>query len=887
MSSAAFPNYTQIPSRVPQPVWRAVRITSVTVALIVAVTLIVEPDTGLKIFWQIIIPALPLLFFVAPGLWRNSCPLAASNQTPRTLEFTRGLTAPDWFREYSYVFAITAFMVIVASRKVLFNDSGVATAALLLAALGAAFVGGYILKGKSGWCGSICPLLPIQRIYGQTPFVTVPNSHCRPCVGCTKNCYDFNPKVAYLADLNDDDRYFAGYRKFFAGAFPGVVLGYFTVADPPDISVAEMYLQFGLFVLGSVGSFALLDTFVKVSAQKLTALYGAAALNLFYWYGAPIFIEAVSGQEAPDWLVWPARAAVFALTALWVVRTYQKEKLFLLQAAAPPQVKLKAEALAEHRSSQEQDPEVTFMPEEDRVVAPVGVTLLEVAEGDGKKIEAGCRMGVCGADPVAVVDGMDNLSPVSDDERTTLERLGLAPNTRMACCARVTGNVSINLEPERPKRYTSSIIQGFNYNRDISKVVVVGNGIAGVTAADHVRRRHPLCEIDLVADETHHLYNRMGISRLIYGRSAMQGLYLLPERWYEDNVITTWLNTRAGSIDRDAKEIVLRTGERLSYDRLILAMGSSGTVPPVEGFGVEGTYVLRAADDALRIRAFSQQHGCERAVIGGGGLLGLEAGYALRQLGLRVTVLERSERLLRRQLDHRASHLLHLYLEGLGMEISLRSEAAALASNGRVRAVTLRNEEVIPADLYLACVGITPNVDLAREADLEVNRGIVVDDRMRTNDADIFAAGDVTEHRGQIYGLWPTAVEQAEVAADAAVGGERTYEGTIPITMLKVVGIELTSIGRFEPESDDEEVIALEEEHDQRYRKLVISPDGRIVGAILLGYSREATPIATVVKKGIDVTSRLPALRAGDWSVLNDLEGASPTVLAPATAGSG
>ena len=128
---------------------------------------------------------------------------------------------------------------------------------------------------------------------------------------------------------------------------------------------------------------------------------------------------------------------------------------------------------------------------------------------------------------------------------------------------------------------------------------MIGNGIAGVTAADHVRRRHPSAQIDLVADEPHHLYNRMGISRLIYGRSAMQGLYLNPDAWYEERGITTWLNTQAARIDRDAREVVLGTGERLEYDRLILATGSSAFVPPIEGFGAKGTFVLRSAEDAL------------------------------------------------------------------------------------------------------------------------------------------------------------------------------------------------------------------------------------------------------------------------------------------------
>ena len=211
-----------------------------------------------------------------------------------------------------------------------------------------------------------------------------------------------------------------------------------------------------------------------------------------------------------------------------------------------------------------------------------------------------------------------------------------------------------------------------SFDRSIERVVVLGNGIAGVTAADHVRRRHPECQVDLVADEPHPLYNRMGINRLIYGRSAMAGLYLNPDAWYEERRIETWLNTRATRIDRSASEVELGTGERLAYDRLILALGSSAMVPRIDGFGGRGTFVVRSAEDALSIRAFAQREWCREALIAGGGLLGLEAGYALHKLGLHASILERSDRLLRRQLDARASQYLQRYLEGLGMSIVTR-----------------------------------------------------------------------------------------------------------------------------------------------------------------------------------------------------------------------
>src|SRR5262249_53675775 len=145
-------------------------------------------------------------------------------------------------KDYAYVIGILLFYALVPARKLLFNTSGPASAVLVLGAVGLAFVGGLVFKGRSGWCSTFCPLLPVQRLYGQTPFLPVRNSHCEPCVGCTKNCYDFNPEVAYLADLYDDDRHYTAYRKAFVGAFPGFIVGFYEVPNPPAISPLGVYL---------------------------------------------------------------------------------------------------------------------------------------------------------------------------------------------------------------------------------------------------------------------------------------------------------------------------------------------------------------------------------------------------------------------------------------------------------------------------------------------------------------------------------------------------------------------------------------------------------------------------------------------------------------------
>jgi nitrite reductase (NADH) large subunit len=357
MPPSPFPTYLQMRERVPPRVWSAARVLGLVVTAAVVIALFVAPQLGLLIFWGLIVPALPLLFFLAPGLWRNVCPMATLNQVPRRFGFTRALTMPKWFREYGYLIGIVLFLAIVPARKIVFDESGPALGLLIAACLAAAFAGGVLLKGKSGWCSTMCPLLPVQRLYGQTPFLTVRNAHCKPCVGCVKNCYDFNPAAAYMADLYDTDPHRSGYRKFFAAAFPGLIVAFYTVEGPPSRLALEMYAQFASLLLLSAGSFYLLTVFLKVTAINITTVYAAAALNLYYWFSLPIFAErlrAASGFGIPPELLWVGQGAIVALTAVWIVRTFRKETPFVEQSIAPKPARVASgETLARLRAAPE------------------------------------------------------------------------------------------------------------------------------------------------------------------------------------------------------------------------------------------------------------------------------------------------------------------------------------------------------------------------------------------------------------------------------------------------------------------------------------------------------------------------------------------------------
>ncbi|QIS24085.1 FHA domain-containing protein [Nocardia terpenica] len=861
-----FPASTELRSRVPRPVWQAVRIASIASYLAVVVAMFVRPAGGLFVFFGIVVPLLPGLFLIAPGLWRNSCPLAATNQIPRVLRFTRGGNPPEWLRRRGYQVSVTLFLGIAGARLAGLDRIGAAAGVALSAVALAAFAGGVLYKGKSGWCSSICPLFSLQRVYGQTPFVTVPNTHCEPCVGCAKNCFDFTPRAAYQADLADPERSWSAPRKLFAAALPGFVLGFFTLTGDIGTAVVQRYSVLALFMLVTVGVFFALEAMTPVSPAMLSAGYAAVALNVFYWFSGVTLARSfstITGVSAP-WLHWPISAVILLATAVWLLRTRVVELQYATSTGARTEpVLLPFPKRRMPEKSVEPTISVVFEPG-GQVTAEEGMSLLEAAERTELPIEAGCRMGVCGADPVAVLAGADCLSAIGREERNTLRRLGFADNTRMACCARIGGGtvrVSPTPEPGRgggtgPRRFDRSIVS----------CVVIGNGIAGVTAADFLRRGHPNCEIHLVGREAHAFYNRMGISRLVYGRSAMQGLYLLPEQWYDDHQVTAWLNTLVTSIDLAGRRVFLGTGDALPYDRLVLAMGASSALPPVEGLSRPGCFVLRDADDAMLVRSYVQEFRCARAVVAGGGLLGLEAAYALHLLGLQVTVLERGERLLARQLDPRCSDLVLDHFTRAGIQVLRRAETAAVTGDPVVQGVILSDGRRLACEVFLTATGIRPNIELARRARIPVGRGILVDDGMRTGVPGVFAAGDVAEHQGQVFGLWPIAAEQAQVAADNALGGSRSLVAEVPATILKGVGLELFSIGRVRPGRADEEIVV---DRPGSYRRLLLS-EGRAAGATILGHHpaeiaaaqravREHTPIPAAARA---------ALRSGDWSVL-------------------
>ena len=504
------------------------------------------------------------------------------------------------------------------------------------------------------------------------------------------------------------------------------------------------------------------------------------------------------------------------------------------------------------------------------VMAKVGAKLLDIAEASQVPIESGCRMGMCGSDPVRILEGEENLSAMRSAERRTLDRLDLGPGCRMACVTRVQGPVVVDTNPDAEDAPPPAArVHGLTH-KAIGRVVIVGAGVAGVTAAEELRRTLDDTELTLIGDEPYPFYNRMAITRLVSESVSIESLYLNPRDWAESRRVDYRRGVRATAIDRADRTVSLDDGQEIPYDRVVLATGARPFIPPIDGRDAEGCCVLRTIDDAVQIQQHIRRTRGRTAVIVGGGLLGLEAAYYLAQLDVRVYVLDRGPWPLSRQLDEQAGALLWEMLEDLGIEVLARAEAKQVLGNGHVTGVELLDGNSLDAELCLIATGIVPNTELAEAAGLEVAGGVVVDDGMHTSDTQIFAVGDVVAHDGRRYGLWPACVEQAQVAAANMVGGESAFRLTAQPARLKVPGIDLLSIGVVDATPGEAKAVVVSAYGTRNYRKLILE-DGRLTGAILLGSPELFDDVTAAVERRVEVGSELDALEHGKWQALSRL----------------
>ncbi len=395
------------------------------------------------------------------------------------------------------------------------------------------------------------------------------------------------------------------------------------------------------------------------------------------------------------------------------------------------------------------------------------------------------------------------------------------------------------------------------------RYLIAGGWAAGTAAAQHLRKLDPSSEIAVVDAESVAYYSRPDLIDYLAGRKSKDQLFMHAQDWYGENSITLTSGRRIMHIHTSEHQVTLDDGSMLSYDRMLLANGASPFLPPLPGADQAGVFTLRTLHDAdaLLTRIIP---GASFVVVGGG-VLGLEAARSLAEREMRATVIEFASRLLPNQLDERSAQMLTEHLQSLGITAFLAAESQQVISGEHGAAgILLKDGRVAEGEFVLFSTGVRPNVAVAQEAGIATGRGVQVNDYMQTSAPDIYAAGDVVEHRGRVYGIVPPCLEQARVAAQNMVSpGTATYEGSIMSSSLKTCGVDVLSMGNVNP-TQDQDVEAIQAQGQQTYRKVVLE-NGIIVGVILYGTTNGARQLQQAMRSHADLAAFRDRLADLDW----------------------
>lgn len=394
------------------------------------------------------------------------------------------------------------------------------------------------------------------------------------------------------------------------------------------------------------------------------------------------------------------------------------------------------------------------------------------------------------------------------------------------------------------------------HNGTTRRVVVVGNGMVGARLCQRLSEfdKNRTLSITAVGEESRPAYDRVHLSELFSGKSAAD-LTLEPESWYRERGIELRLGERVARIDREQRLVITSAGRELPYDILVLATGSAPFVPPVPGTDKNGVFVYRTIDDLQAIAAYGKE--ARSAAVIGGGLLGLEAAKAAKDLGLETHVVEFAPRLMPRQLDDAGAKLLRKKVEALGVHVHLDKRTTSILGEESVRGLRFADGQRLDVDMVIVSAGIRPRDELARAAGLETHErgGVFVDDELRTSDPNIFAIGECAVHRGTQYGLVAPGYEMAQVVAHTIFGEKKTFTGADMSTRLKLLGVDVASLGNpFADEQTGANSVVYQDLVSGVYKKLVVSQDGkRLLGAVLVGDAAQYSTLLPLCKNGTEL----------------------------------
>ncbi|NLW92562.1 MAG: FAD-dependent oxidoreductase [Syntrophomonadaceae bacterium] len=421
--------------------------------------------------------------------------------------------------------------------------------------------------------------------------------------------------------------------------------------------------------------------------------------------------------------------------------------------------------------------------------------------------------------------------------RAVLEKKQDKNQTRWRCL--VCGHIHVGSEPPAvcpacgvgADNFVRETMEDEFINDTNDRFVIIGGGIAALSAAQSIRKRNRTAEIVMLSEEAYRPYYRPSLSDLLSEDLPDKRLYVFDEAWYGENNIKLLTETRVEKIDSAGKQVVSEKGESYPYTKLIVATGARSNIPPFKGVEQAGVFALRSLGDALVLKEAIKS--AKTAVVIGGGVLGLEAVWEMVSSGVEVSVIEHNTRLMPRQLDEPSSLKLQQAMIDKGIKLYLGLDTEEILGDGRVTGVKLSDGQLLPADLVLLSTGVKPNTELAQAAGLEIAQGVVVDGRMRTSAGDIYAAGDGAQFGERLIGLWPVSLEMGRVAGAAAAGDWVEYKPPIISTMLVAFDLEIFSIGEVNLPVDQCRVVEVNDPVENYFKRSYIK-DGVLVGEIII-----------------------------------------------------
>jgi len=389
------------------------------------------------------------------------------------------------------------------------------------------------------------------------------------------------------------------------------------------------------------------------------------------------------------------------------------------------------------------------------------------------------------------------------------------------------------------------------------RIVIIGNSVAMVGAVEAIRKYDTSSEIVVISDETYHVYSRPLISHYLGNLVSEDKMIYREKDFYRKNKVETVFGIKAISIDERKKEVYLEKGDSISFDKLLIATGGKPIIPPVEGLNKKNVHTFIKMDDAKKLKEAAKPG--SKAVIVGGGLIGFKAAEGLHHLGVDVTIVELADRILSTILDAEGASLVSQSLQNDGIKIITGTTVDKIIGDEYVKGVLLKNGQELEADNLIIAIGVVPNVDVVKNTSISINRGILVDNTMKTSVEDVYAAGDVAEgydmlvESNRVVPIWPNAYMQGEIAGLNMIGTNKSFKGIFPMNSIGYKNTNMITAGITNPQQEEFEIIS-KIDHNRKYYKKFVVKENRLVGFILINDIDRAGLFTGFIKNETDIT---------------------------------